>query len=547
MAQKDTRTKTDKQSSADPERETLAATIVKYAEDRYDFVLSKDDRAVAVPKDGGPGVEVKALKSVLMAEVYRVLGIAASSSVIATALDTLEGLTRVKAPTDVYLRSAQRKSSIYLDLGNHTNEVVEIAPYGWRLMSDLMAEARSQDGEDEKHDGDWEQPVPFCPVFRRSSTIRPLPIPVDDEQWMQRAGGEDVLNGREQFGKIIGLDVTDSRFHLVWGWLVASLFSEVARPALWLTGPQGSGKTTVGLSILGVVSPTDRMGGNFGKNERDDLALLGGSYIPSFDNLTRISQASNDFICRMVTGTETASRRLYTDDDLHLTTLMRTAMFTSINLPVGLREDGLERIVHLHFDRIDERDRRREGDLRAEFSEHHPRILGCLLSDVAGVLGNLHEAKSQLTSLPRMADYATILYALDLHLWMQPQYRRFLSSYRAAVSEEMEDRALNDPFTSAVLKIAERRSGWTGSLKMLLQQLDSPTIADERPSWWPQSSRALANLLRSHHESLRSVGVDVQHLGRQNDGYRVALRLVSVNRPTDGPDPDSLDDVEDAA
>jgi len=342
--------------------------------------------------------------------------------------------------------------------------------------------------------------------------------------------------------------VSDARFHLVWGWLVASLFSEVARPALWLTGPQGSGKTTVGLSILGVVSPTDRMGGNFGKNERDDLALLGGSYIPSFDNLTRISQASNDFICRMVTGTETASRRLYTDDDLHLTTLMRTAMFTSINLPVGLREDGLERIVHLHFDRIDELDRRREGDLRAEFARHHPRILGCLLSDVAGVLANLHEAKSELTSLPRMADYATILYALDLHLWMKPQYRRFLSSYRAAVSEEMEDRALNDPFTSAILRIAETKDGWSGNLKTLLTLIDLPAFSEERPSWWPRSSRALSNLLRSHHESLRSVGVDVQHLGRQKDGYHVALQVVNVEKPMDQPHPDSLDeDVDDAA
>ena len=541
MADKDKKTDADKKKSPD-QAPGLPEKVVRYAEDHYDFVLSKDDRAVAVPKAGGPGVEVRSLKSVLMAEVYRVLGVAVGSSVISAALDTLEGLTRVKAPTDVYLRSAQRKSSIYLDLGNHTNEVVDISPDGWRLMSELQEEARSNPT------GDGEIVAPFCPVFRRTSTIRPLPTPVDDEEWMQRSGRDDVLNGREQFGKIIGLDVSDARFHLVWGWLVASLFSEVARPALWLTGPQGSGKTTVGLSILGVVSPTDRMGGNFGKNERDDLALLGGSYIPSFDNLTRISQASNDFICRMVTGTETASRRLYTDDDLHLTTLMRTAMFTSINLPVGLREDGLERIVHLHFDRIDELDRRREGDLRAEFARHHPRILGCLLSDVAGVLANLHEAKSELTSLPRMADYATILYALDLHLWMKPQYRRFLSSYRAAVSEEMEDRALNDPFTSAILRIAETKDGWSGNLKTLLTLIDLPAFSEERPSWWPRSSRALSNLLRSHHESLRSVGVDVQHLGRQKDGYHVALQVVNVEKPMDQPHPDSLDeDVDDAA
>jgi hypothetical protein len=492
---------------------------VQFALDLYDTVKSTDGRLLAVPKAGGAAIELRSLSSTLSGDIYRARNIALSKSTIGTAVDTLCGLTASKAPSDVYLRSAHRRSTVHLDLGDHTNEVVRILPSGWSLVSEERA-AAAEAGEE----------MPFCPMFRRTATIRPLPVPVESR------------NAREEFADILGLSLADQRFHLLWGWLVASVFTDVPRPALWLTGPQGSGKTTAGLIALSVISPTERMGGNFAKNERDDLALIGASFIPSWDNLTTISQQANDFLCRMVTGSETSSRRLYTDDEVHLTTVMRTAVFSSINLPIGLREDGLERIIHLPFDRIAESERALDGDIRRRFREAHPRILGCLLHDVAGVLRCFEEARDDIRGrMPRMADYATILHALDLSLAVYPQYGRFLSAYRDSLRTSMADRALDDPFTTALLTLVNAKQGrWSGSMTDLFDVLSQNVFRPDDPKvFWPSSARQLGNTLRTHSESLRAIGVTV-NTGRRDSQGRSKVTLTYT-----APDGQPLDTVSD--
>jgi hypothetical protein len=515
-------TQPKKNTEDDSKDQLTSSRIVEMALEMYDTVKSTEGRLLAVPKHGGTAEEIKSLTPVLSAYLYTSAGISVGNQTIKTALDTLEGLTMQRAEQTVALRSAVTTSVIskiydrngssetfsvptcvYIDLGSHDSEVVRVNEYGWSLLSD-----------ERKIASDSNQEYPAAPLFRRTATIRPLPVPVRS------------TNGRDHLASILGLTPTDPKFLLVWGWLVASVFVNIPRPALWLTGQQGSGKTTLGLLALSVVNPTERMGGNFGKNERDDLTLLSGSFLPSFDNISNVSQSVNDFICRMVTGAQTSNRALYTNDSLHLSTIMRTAVFSSINLPIGLREDGLERIVHVHSERIESKSRLRDSDMQQKFSSLHPEILGCLLSDIAGVIANYSDAvKAVSGNLPRMADYATLLAALDLHLddedeELPPQ---FLQSYLDILQDSMRERALDDPFTTAILRLASD-GGYKGTIQKLLLMLEN---APERPSdhkaFWPSSARNLGNTLTLHAESLRAVGVTVERLGRQKDGQHIEL------------------------
>jgi len=221
------------------------------------------------------------------------------------------------------------------------------------------------------------------------------------------------------------------------------------------------------------------------------------------------------------------SRALFTNGELYTSTIMRTAVFSSINLPIGLREDGLERIVHVAFDRIDTKDRLREGAIRAQFEKDQPEILGSLFDDVAGVLKNFTAASEKMQNhLPRMADYATVLCSLDLHLLGNRTGRSgvFLTSYLGVLQTSMEERALDDPFTQSVIRIAQQK--FKGTYKELLEKLEhSPDRPSDFKAFWPSNPRQLGDSLKRHSESLRAVGVVIKELGRKSNGNHLALSM----------------------
>lgn len=502
-------TQSNNENVKDNASDLTAGKIVAMLESQYDTVKSTEGKALAFPKAGGHAVEIQSLGPAISAHIYRTMGHAISKSTITTAIDTLIGLTETKPAIKVSLRSFQSNDdhgpiAIHVDLGDHTSESVIISEWGWELQSEMgqSDELYGDDGESSK------------PVFRRTATVQALPVP--------SRGGE----GRKKLASVLNLDPSDAKFHLLWGWLVASVFVEMARPVLWITGQQGSGKTTTGLFVLSVINPAERMGGNFGKNEKDDITLLAGSFLPSFDNVTSVSAEVNNFICRMVTGSMETGRTLYTNGELFISVIKRTAVFSSINLPIGLREDGLERLVHIEFDRISSKDRLREGDIDAQFRRDHAEILGSLFDDVASVLREFRTASVVLEGhLPRMADFATVLCALDIAA--EPTIGKngpHLNAYQEVLQTSMEDRAMEDPFTLAIIRQAQK--SFTGTYSELSEILDK---APERPSdhkmFWPVGPRPLGDALRRHGESLRSVGVDIQQISRVSKGNRISLTM----------------------
>ena len=229
-------------NSEDESKDQLTSSnIVAMPLEMYDMVKSTEGRLLAAPKHGGAAEEIKSLTPVLSAYLYTSAGISVSNQTIKTALDTLEGLTMQRAEQTVALRSAVISGTIsriydrdgttetfalptcvYIYLGSPEGEVVRVNQYGWSLLS-----------EERKIASDNEEEYPASPLFRCTATSRPLPPPVRS------------TNGRDHLASILGLTPTDAKFLLVWGWLVASVFVNIPRPALWLTGQQGSRKTTL--------------------------------------------------------------------------------------------------------------------------------------------------------------------------------------------------------------------------------------------------------------------------------------------------------------
>lgn len=482
-----------------------AADVVRFALEKYDLGRSTDGSLFVTstnPKDPKLAREIRGLRSEISRALWREKALTVGRDTIGTALETLSGLAEEVPVSKVYLRSAKVGPSIHVDLGDTSGRFVEVSPYGWDLR-----DPREEDDV-----------TAARPIFRRTAASNALPTP-------EKGGSRDDLR------HLLGLAEDDLRWKLAWGWLVASLFEDVPRPILWTLGPQGSGKSTRARMILNVVDPVDALGREPGKNERDDTTAASGRFLPSWDNIGNVSAATSDWLCRIVTGVEIGRRALYTDDDLRVSTLRRSGVATSIVLPFGLGPDALERLVLLELERVAERDRRPESELWAEFERFHGRILGALLDDVAGVLVHLHEAQHAGHALPRMADYALILHALDVHA-DEDDLDGYAAVYTRSVRGVLADRATADPLTAALLKQVKRNGGeWSVLAETLLRAIEADRPDDPRAAW-PTSASSLSAALMKNHETLRAAGLEVERK-RTKKGSHITLRAVAVDDAED--------------
>lgn len=485
------------------EKEQSAASIVAMVEEAYELGRSFDGMLFAAPRDPAAArraVELRSLRPRVTSDAYRLQGRVPGPAAVSAAFDTLAGLAADAPESPIYNRSARVGAAIHLDLGDRDGTFVEVSRYGWEIRS-----------PDEERD-----PEAARPLFTKTAATRELPRPVE-------GGDRDELRG------LLGLSEEDRRWRLIWGWLVVALLEDVPRPILWALGSQGSGKTTRAKMILDLLDPAERLGNTPGKSERDDSTSAAARFVPSWDNIGNVSAATSDWLCRLVTGVSVDRRALYTDDDLRTRTLRRTGIATSIVLPYGLGADALERLVLIEFERLPETERRSEGSLRRAFEEARPRILGALLSDLAGVLrhlGNLHDAEDRGElglRLPRMADYALGLHALDIHT----EHRfGFASAYVESVAGVLADRALSDPLTAALIAHVRRHGGtWRGQPSALLLAIDRDRPEDPRAAW-PHGAAGLGGAIRRSSETFRAAGLVVSE-GKSNGSRWIELTVTA--------------------
>ncbi len=135
-----------------------------------------------------------------------------------------------------------------------------------------------------------------------------------------------------------------------------------------------------------------------------------------------------------------------------------------------------------------------------------------------------------------MADYGNVLLALDRGLGLAEDAGHF-SAYVSAVNTSQAERALDDPFTRAVLQIVAGRGGkWVGTLENALRELDRYRTRDV-DKWWPSNARALSAQLSKATVPLENAGV-TWGVSRSHGTRRLTLL-----GPSEMPDAES-DDAE---
>ena len=119
--------------------------------------------------------------------------------------------------------------------------------------------------------------------------------------------------------------------------------------------------------------------------------------------------AMSDYLCRLATGGGVRTRALFRDVDETLLRATRPIMLEGIANFIT-RADLMDRAIILALEPLTER--KTERVLQAEFERLRPGLFGALLDHLVTGIRQLPD--THLTSLPRMADFATWAVACGL-------------------------------------------------------------------------------------------------------------------------------------
>jgi hypothetical protein len=200
---------------------TVAATLVRMAEETYEFFQSQEGGTYAIPRDGiqvAQPLRGRQGMQPRLAAAYRAsVGRIANAAALQDALTTLEGLALDAPRRTVELRLAAHEGSVVLDLGDDTGRVIVVRPGAW-------------------------EPLERSPVlFRRSKLTSAIPEPV-------RGRPLDDMRGI--------LNIGDEAWSLLVGYMAAAWVPDIPHPVLWLTGEQGVGKTSAMQIIASLLDPS---------------------------------------------------------------------------------------------------------------------------------------------------------------------------------------------------------------------------------------------------------------------------------------------------
>jgi len=477
------------------------------AREKFEIIRSEEGDFYAVPREG-PRIAVRTnhpsfrRKLVAAYTKYSKNKRSLSPLVVEQIIMNLEDDAELQMPTRIDLRYAEVEGITYVDLGDPFGRCVRASKDGWEVLSSA--------------------PV----FFRRSPLTLPMPVPIP--------GTGDV-------DKIFDLmNIPEEKRPLLLAWLVSAFFPNDPHPIAHFDGEKGTGKSR---SLFYCGATVDPNGAPLRKMPRDGErwveAVLGGYFIP-LDNLTTLTEEQSNQLCRASTGDSDVRRVKYTDDDLKVISYKRLVGINGISV-LGIRDDLADRLIHFETQRISGYRRRTEAELQRHFDEHAPAILAGLLDLVVKVKQLLPGIQTQ--GLPRMADFAKIVIALD-----QLRGTNGYSEYLHDIDAHAQDVFTNEPFLILLRKAVT--APFEGDAAILHNRMIASLKVSDLPIPYEEIPRKpvwVTTKLKQHADTLRRAGWKVTNLGNRNRRKVTIWRLAppAADEITSGqvPGPSQTDDT----
>lgn len=464
--------------SANAAKSSEAEKLIKLA-DTFDLYPSENGLAYAdVMVDGHREtfrVESRDFREILRFLHYKQTGkalkaLAANDLIGYMEAKALHGGAKAKA---VYTRVAHCGDVVFIDLCDEKWRAIEITAEGWKVVD--------------------EPPV----RFRRVMGMQPLVAP---------AAGGSV----HELGKLLNVD--EGAAISLEAWLLGAL-SPGPYPVLVLEGEQGTAKSTTTEILRQLIDPSIAPTRSAPRSEQDLVIAAHNSHVIALDNLSGLSPWISDALCRIATGGSFSMRKLYTNEDEVLFTVMKPIILNGID-QLAERHDLADRCLRVTLPVIPPSQRLTETQLKAAFDEAAPKILAGLCDGVSCALRN--RTRVEVENPPRMADFTKWCVAGEDAMSWEPG--AFLQAYRANQSESVEKALTADHVANAIITLMRNRSAWEGTPSELLQVLEE--VVGERVARlhvWPKTATSFGKNLTRVQAFLRKFGIDVN---RQSGGNR---------------------------
>jgi hypothetical protein len=453
----------------------------------------------------GEHVETWALKSRgfqewLSRHFYESEGKTPTTQKLNEALRLLEGKAKFEGDThEVHIRVAEdaQTGDIYIDLCDRDWRVVKVTREGWSVL-----------------------PGGDAPVkFERRRGMLALPEP-------QRGGSVQELR------PFVNL-ASEEDWMLLAAWAVAALRPRGPYPILALHGEQGSAKSTTARILCSLIDPNQAPLRSQNRSMRNFMIAATNKWLFTLDNLSQLTAEQSDFLCCLSTGGGYGVRELRTDTEEQIFDAQRPIILTGIE-EVATRGDLLDRALVLYLPPISADRRRAEMELKREFEQARPRILGALLGAVSTALSKVETV--ELTERPRLADFAEWATAAESAFTTTPG--AFMVAFGGNRVEANEIVLDSSPVGVAVLAYMQRHEVRVLTAGRLLEELNAVVKPEvRRRKGWPATARGMSGALRRITTSLLAAGVSVEMDIREGGTGRRLIRLESVAAISSPPSP----------
>ncbi len=477
------------------QKRSTAALLVDLAQAEYRLGMSEDEQPFAVSKSlPHIGMLLRGGRTGLRAELARRYfagtGLVASQQSLADAANVLEGVAAMKEPTCMFLRTAEHEGRAYIDCGDVDGNVIEIVGGGWKITDSA--------------------PV----VFTRTKLTGPVVRP-------ERGGSLDEL--------WTFLHIAEADRPVILAAMIQALIQvDAPHPVVGLIAEQGAAKSSATRTIVDLIDPSPVPLRQAPRDADSWVTAAAGSWVVALDNLSGIPAWLSDSLCRASTGDGNVKRALYSDAGLAVVKFRRCVVINGIDLG-ALRGDLGERMVLADLPRIPKARRRDEGELNFAWSKCRGAVFGALLDLAAEVHHRLPTIR--LAEMPRMADFARVLAAVDEVLGTDG-----MAHYLGRADRIAEDSLSADGFIEHLRAEHFTAEGMTSA--EILAALTPDDKDWRRPRDWPKSSRAVTTLITRHAPALRAVGWTVDSDARNKDKVaRWTITRPEIARISDPPDP----------
>ena len=432
----------------------------------------------------------RAMKGFLRVRYMKQYGVAPGRNAVDEALEQLEAIATIRGPeAPVFVRLAEHKDGLYIDLGDRSGRAIHVTAESWMLV---------------------DRPGVH---FRRSPNMAALPEP--------ESGGSIT-----QLGDFLHLaDDGGASFRRIVGYILACLRPAGPYPVLGIRGEHGSAKTTTSRIVVALVDPNTVPVRRPPKDEESLRTAAYHHHLVAIDNVSRLPDWLSDDLSQLATGWGSSTRQKYTDLDEIGTYLRRPVILNGIEEFVT-SPDLVDRTWVVELPALP--DKRDEDDFWADFERARPRLLGGVLDALVAARAGL--AGVRLSTQTRMVGAARFVVAAEQALgWPAGAFERELAEMSASSRASTLEAS---PLTDLLVELL-KRGAWQGTAEELLRALRA-AIPEERREVtlkrrdWPTTPRGLGGRLRRLAPDLRQErGIEVAFGDRQAGSGR---RLIVVRK-----------------